>query len=188
MHNASLTLFLCIVKNAYHWCGYLKEGSNCIVTFDFNTYLFQKVPYPEGIARKGRESLFVLNQTLALIHFTMNFPQEVLVDQSIDIWVMKKYGVRESWVKELTVGPILIMTPLSIWKNETELMIESKDGTLVSCNMLFHEITDLHMSCVPNTWEAMLCKESLISIMKERETSGPDFKPHFHLCQIYYSS
>uniref|UniRef100_A0A3Q7EDQ7 Reverse transcriptase Ty1/copia-type domain-containing protein n=1 Tax=Solanum lycopersicum TaxID=4081 RepID=A0A3Q7EDQ7_SOLLC len=102
----------------------------------------------------------------------MNFPQEVLVDQSIDIWVMKKYGVRESWVKELTVGPILIMTPLSIWKNETKLMIESKDGTLVSCNMLFHEIKDLHMSCVPNTWEAMLCKESLISIMKERETSG----------------
>ncbi|KAK4737328.1 hypothetical protein R3W88_001025 [Solanum pinnatisectum] len=119
-----------LFKRAYHWRGYLKEGGNCIVTFDFNADLFQKLPYPEGIARNGRESLFVLNQTLALIHFTVNFPQEVLVDQSIDIWVMKKYGVRESWVKELI---------------------------------------DLHMSCVPNSWEAMLCKESLISIKKERD-------------------
>ncbi|KAG5631930.1 hypothetical protein H5410_003647 [Solanum commersonii] len=145
------------------------EGGNCIVTFDFNTDLFQKLPYPEGIARKGRESRFVLNQTLALIHFTLNFPQEVLVDQSIDIWVMKKYGDRESWVKELIVGPILIRTPLSVWKNETELTIESRDGKLMSCNHLFHEMKDLHMSCVPNTWKAMVCKESLISIKKERD-------------------
>ncbi|KAG5631937.1 hypothetical protein H5410_003654 [Solanum commersonii] len=115
------------------------------------------------------ERVSVLNQTLALIHFTLNFPQEVLVDQSIDIWVMKKYGDRESWVKELIVGPILIRTPLSVWKNETELTIESRDGKLVSCNLLFHAMKGLHMSCVPNTWEAMVCKESLISIKKERD-------------------
>ncbi|KAF3680289.1 putative GATA transcription factor 15-like [Capsicum annuum] len=101
-------------NRAYHWGGYLKAGGNCIISFDFRADSFQKLLYPEGKASEGREGLFVLNQTLALIYFTEIYPPDVLVHQSIDIWLMKKYGVRESWIKELTVGPMLIKAPLSV--------------------------------------------------------------------------
>ncbi|KAF3627027.1 putative GATA transcription factor 15-like, partial [Capsicum annuum] len=103
-----------LFNRAYHWGGYLKKGDNCIISFDFRAKSFQQVLYPEGKASEGREGLFVLNKTLALICFTEIYPLDVLVHQSIDIWIMKKYGVRESWVKELTVGPIFIKAPLSV--------------------------------------------------------------------------
>ncbi|KAG5568465.1 hypothetical protein H5410_064519, partial [Solanum commersonii] len=40
--------------NAYYWCGYLKACDICVVSFDFSTESFQKHPYPEGLASKGR--------------------------------------------------------------------------------------------------------------------------------------
>ncbi|XP_060191162.1 F-box/kelch-repeat protein At3g06240-like [Lycium barbarum] len=125
-----------LFNRAYDWHGYLKSYDSCIVSFNFSTKKFQKLPFPDGLVNEGRQSLFVLNQTLALICFTENYLRDVLLHQSIDIWVMKKYGVRESWIKEFTVGPMLIKAPLSVWKKDTELMIKSEDGKLVSCHLL----------------------------------------------------
>ncbi|XP_060191488.1 F-box protein CPR1-like [Lycium barbarum] len=161
-----------LFNRAYHWNAYLKSAGSCIISFNFSTESFQKHPYPEGAANTRRASLFVLNQTLAMICFSEDYPPDVLVLQSIDIWVMKKYCVRESWIKEFTIGPLLIKAPLSVWKNDTELMIECEEGKLVSCNLLSQEMKDLHMSSVPDTLEGFVCKQSLISI-KKRETSDP---------------
>lgn len=49
-------------------------------------------------------------------------------------------------------------------------MIESKDGKLASCNLLItKEIKELGMSGIKLTLHVALCKESLISIKRERE-------------------
>nr|ABR18787.1 class S F-box protein [Nicotiana alata] len=156
-------------NGAFHWRRYTKSDDYFIVSFNFSIESFQMIPSPEGLTDEGRKSLFVLSESLALICFTENYPREMLVHQSIDIWVMKKYGVRESWIKEFTVGPMLIKIPLSVWKNDTELMIESNNGKLMSCNLLSQATKDLDMSGVPDTLEAIVCKESLISIKRERE-------------------
>ncbi|NP_001288368.1 S-locus F-box protein type-1 [Solanum lycopersicum] len=152
-----------LFNRAYYWHGYLNIGHNCIVSFDFSTESFQKHAYPEDFDGNRSESLSVLNQNIALIYYSEFYSPDLLVEQSIDIWIMK----RESWVMEFTVGPMLIKKLLLVWKNGTELMIESKEGKLVSCNFFFQSTKELHMSGVQNTLEAFVCKQSLISIKKE---------------------
>ncbi|KAG5631419.1 hypothetical protein H5410_003136 [Solanum commersonii] len=137
-----------------------------------STESFKQILSPEGLFSDGTKSPnpFVLKQTLALICFTeIHYPPKEVFHQSIDIWVMKIYGVRNSWIKEFTVGPLLIEAPLSVWMNDTELMMESYNGKLVSCNLLLQETKDLDMYGVPQTLEGIVCKESLVSIKKERQ-------------------
>ncbi|OIT08447.1 PREDICTED: F-box protein CPR30-like [Nicotiana attenuata] len=164
--------FNVLINGAFHWRGtnLSPAGDNWIVSFNFSTELFQNILFPEGLDIEPCKSLVVLNESLALICYTNIFyPQNVVTCQSIDIWLMKKYGVRESWIKEFTVGPMVIETPLSVWMNDVELMIESNNGKLASCNLFCGEFKDLNMSGDPNTLEIVVCKESLISIKKERE-------------------
>ncbi|TMW94541.1 hypothetical protein EJD97_010117 [Solanum chilense] len=151
-------------NKAYYWRGYLNIGHNCIVSFDFSTESFKKHAYPEDLDGKRSQSLSILNQNLALIYYAEFYSPDMLVEQSIDIWIMK----RESWVKEFTLGPMLISKPLLVWKNGTELMIESKEGKLMSYNFFFQSSKELHILGVKNTLEAFVCKQSLISIKKER--------------------
>nr|AIK66489.1 S6a-locus SLFlike1 protein [Petunia integrifolia subsp. inflata] len=178
--------FNVLINGAFHWRGTnISPGDdNWIVSFNFSTELFYNILFPEGLDIEQDKSLVVLNESLALICYTKIFyPENVVINQTIDIWLMKKYPMRESWIKEFRVGPIVIEKPLSIWMNDTELMMESSSGKLASCNLFCGETKDLGMSCVPNTLEVVDCKESLISIIKEREKWCKD---HGHPCYIDY--
>ncbi|XP_009588485.1 F-box protein CPR1-like [Nicotiana tabacum] len=164
--------FKVLFNGVFHLCGTMASPmvENWIVSFNFSTELFQNIPYPDGLVDMQGKNLVILNECLALICYpTMYFWFDEQMPQMVDIWVMKEYGVKESWTKEFTIGPIFIQTPLSIWKNETEMLIESKNGELVSCNLLSQEIKNLDISGDAETLEVVVCKESLISIKKERE-------------------
>ncbi|XP_059278016.1 F-box protein CPR1-like [Lycium ferocissimum] len=164
--------FNVLINGAFHWRGTTLSpiGDYWIVSFNFSCELFQNILFPNGLDIEQLKSLVVLKDSLALICYTeISSLQDMVMDQPIDIWLMKKYSLRESWIKEFTVGPMAIETPLAIWMNDAELMIESNNGKLASCNLLSGEIKELDLSGVPNTLEVVVCKESLISIKKERD-------------------
>jgi hypothetical protein len=62
-----------------------------------------------------------------------------------DIWVMREYGVKESWTKQFVIGPLSgIQFPLGFTMND-ELLMVARDGQLVSYNSNAQEINSLQV-------------------------------------------
>ena len=100
-----------------HWLGQdKKDGSTIIVSFDLESENFHHIPIPDNCKSRldGKDChVVVLGGCLCLVDYN-------------DIWSMKIYGVKESWIKEYTVMPFerLIgpIRPLSLLPNHNILI------------------------------------------------------------------
>lgn len=96
--------FLCgvgvFVNGTFNWIGEFMEiemrGKGFVVSFDLGSEVFRELSLPDVIEReRGRGTnlrVLVLGGCLCLIYGYRNQPM-------YDIWVMKEYGVKDSWVK-----------------------------------------------------------------------------------------
>ncbi|KAK6238656.1 hypothetical protein QUC31_004125 [Theobroma cacao] len=77
--------------------------ASLLVSFDLTTEQFQEVPEPDccGLDRCFHH-LMVLRGCLSAVACHDN--------EQLDIWVMKKYGTKESWVKQFNIGTYLPRT------------------------------------------------------------------------------
>ncbi|XP_021743843.1 F-box protein CPR30-like [Chenopodium quinoa] len=116
----------CFFKGAIHWMGYnrLNRGLSAIVTFDVVDESFGEVKLPASLEGSNSSFRGLINRVcwdmLALIQVNSGCCQ---------IWVMKKYGVADSWTKMFTYAhPTLrpIMPAISIRKNKDILMLTTK--------------------------------------------------------------
>ena len=83
----------------------------------------------------------------------------------IYIWLMREYGVKESWTKQFVIRPLSgIQFPLGFAKND-ELLLVDNNGQLVSYNSNAQEIKSLQVRGLLNATQAIVYKESLVSIM-----------------------
>ncbi|GAV60597.1 hypothetical protein CFOL_v3_04127, partial [Cephalotus follicularis] len=58
-------------------------------------------------SKYGCDFVGVLNGNLAVVSSTyVEWINRKGTKISVDIWVMKEYGVQESWTKQFTIGPI----------------------------------------------------------------------------------
>nr|AIK66491.1 S3-locus SLFlike2 protein [Petunia integrifolia subsp. inflata] len=115
--------FKVMFNGVFHLCGTntLTWEQDRIVSFNFSTEFLQDIPYPDGLSDMQGKNLVVLNERLALICYPqMFFWFDEQRPQLVDIWVMSKYAIKESWIKEFTIGPIFIQIPLSIWRNDRD--------------------------------------------------------------------
>ncbi|OMO75813.1 hypothetical protein COLO4_25854 [Corchorus olitorius] len=71
--------------------------ASLLVSFDLETEQFQEVPKPDCCGLdKCLHQLMVLRGCLSAGAYHEN--------EQLEIWVMKQYGVKESWIKEYTIG------------------------------------------------------------------------------------
>ncbi|XVF28482.1 hypothetical protein REPUB_Repub15cG0033100 [Reevesia pubescens] len=97
-----------------------------IVAFDFAEGKFREVPLPFDAA-DNFTTVGVLGGCLCwLPHGTGAAVKQY------DFWVMKEYGVKESWSKVVINIPFMCLRPLSFLKNEEALL--EIDGKLVLYN------------------------------------------------------
>ncbi|KAL6134114.1 hypothetical protein ACLB2K_066347 [Fragaria x ananassa] len=98
-HSSSSQAF---VSGAFHWVahGPPEEGTFCnlILAFDMAKEVFQKLPLPSCLAAKSNlnMTIAVLNGLLSLVP-RYNGPVEE--SYSDLVWIMKEYGMAESWTK-----------------------------------------------------------------------------------------
>ncbi|XP_021748614.1 F-box protein CPR30-like [Chenopodium quinoa] len=101
---------------------------NCIWSFHFGTEKFSAIPLPDGMRAGTRVCLCVLDSCLCLN--TMDkwgaTAMEELNICSHNIWIMKYYGVKDSWVKQFVVFHPDQFYSLPLWYND-------KEKVLVSC-------------------------------------------------------
>ena len=62
---------------------------------------------------------------IALLLLFINYKDgHIMTEKYFDIWVMREYGVEDSWTKQLVVGPLLrIQKPLPFAKNGELLLL-----------------------------------------------------------------
>ena len=127
--------------------------------------VFQKLKYPvDSVSSMQRNKVFsMFNDCLAFVVYK----KCTMTEKYFDIWVMREYGVEDSWTKQLVVGPLLgIHRPLKFPKNGMLLLL-GDDGTIVLYNIGSKEIRNLQIPEFPKSFiprEAMLYVESLVSL------------------------
>ncbi|MBA0617873.1 hypothetical protein Godav_027287 [Gossypium davidsonii] len=85
-----------LVNRKLHW----RTTTNLIMSFDLATEQFKEVPRPDVItSNSGRRfhELVILRGCLSAVSFDGN-------NQELEIWVMKEYAVKDSWVKQFNIG------------------------------------------------------------------------------------
>ncbi|KAL7218812.1 hypothetical protein ACSBR2_011976 [Camellia fascicularis] len=129
--NRSVNSF---VNGALHWLTFTQDSPDFIRCFDFGSEQFRVVPEPPecGLARKnfmGFVCVGVLRVSLSISDFSNPFHW--------DIWIMKDYGIKESWSKEFVIGNVTgkrgygdYYETIMILKNGEILMFVNK-GVLV---------------------------------------------------------
>ncbi|CAI9091887.1 OLC1v1026995C5 [Oldenlandia corymbosa var. corymbosa] len=142
-----------LLNGRLHWttCYGVHHGrpaNRLIVSFDLADETFREVPGPELNHRISR-----LNYHLAVLgeYLCVAVPLH-RVPGTLDLWIMREYNRKESWVKEITVGgytPTLrtqeIQRSYGIWSRgkmvrvlcllrDGEILLEYKGGSLVSYN------------------------------------------------------
>ncbi|KAF5454887.1 hypothetical protein F2P56_024520 [Juglans regia] len=96
------SLFGTFVNGALHWLVKLPNGSVLIRSFDLDDEKFRTIPLP--LSRCSDASFKSSN--LGILGDCLSLSSIVMDDASgwdIEIWVMKEYGVRESWIRELVI-------------------------------------------------------------------------------------
>ncbi|GMN36497.1 hypothetical protein TIFTF001_006060 [Ficus carica] len=116
-----------LVSNALHWVVYRElcimlpsmttcYGSSLIIAFDLVTGEYREVPLPFNKNNGVRMTVGVLGGSLcAIFNYLVRDikTNEGYSSDHVDMWVMKEYGVKESWTKLCTVGQRHVIGPLN---------------------------------------------------------------------------
>ncbi|XP_022760072.1 F-box protein At3g07870-like [Durio zibethinus] len=109
-----------LVGGRLHWLSdpnrYTRAGQ--IISFYLTTEKFQEfLPKPDycGLVRCFHQ-LVVLRGCLSAAAYHDN--------DKLEIWVVKEYAVKESWIKEFTIGTYL---PTTLRQHDLKLVLNSKD-------------------------------------------------------------
>lgn len=99
------------------------------------------------------------------------------------IWVMKDYGVKESWTKLLSIGPPSIerndfVKPLVYSKDGDKVLLNCDDKRLVWYDLRKKSVDDVIVESLPFVFYAEACVESLVSLNGREEVKklGPAHK------------
>ena len=163
------------LNGVYHWSGMapgIAKYYDVIVSFDMRNEAFGILSMPNlgNILDPAYvwEALAVLGNCVALVVFDFR-----LTDKIFHIWVMREYGIKESWTKQYVIGPFSGIT--KIYGSELQilllgdkiLMVED-NGEVVLYNLSAQKIKNLRVRGLPSLFRAseiMVYEESLVSIM-----------------------
>ncbi|KAE8686749.1 F-box and associated interaction domains-containing protein [Hibiscus syriacus] len=126
--------FNAFLNDALHWFPCTPNGSEFIHTFDFNSEKFGTLPPPDHFREDDKKftnysRIGVLGGCLFMIYFTNS--------SRFDIWVMKEYGVKETWTKQFVVENLYLKQgswdfyePMVVLNNGEILMLYNNDAVV----------------------------------------------------------
>ncbi|GLT50996.1 hypothetical protein SLA2020_244470 [Shorea laevis] len=154
-----------LVEGSLLWVSVVGMGGGGsilgIISFDLADEVFEEIPHPPCQQLvSGGYRLSVLNGCLSAAG---------LVDAvHFDIWVMKQYRVKESWVKQLSFDPSFLGGRLWAWPSYSrrfpkvisalkngEILLQYNYGSLVSYDPVEHRFKTLQMIGLPKHFQAL---------------------------------
>ncbi|EOY12848.1 F-box and associated interaction domains-containing protein, putative isoform 1 [Theobroma cacao] len=138
--------FSAFVNGAVHWLGYQrgKDGGfrNMVLGFDISTEKFNVIRLPESLVDLCPMDLSIMKYEESSIAVLKRDWED---GEQLDMWVMKEYGVNESWTKVLHLtdqsGESLPRV-LGFRKNR-EVLLEVDGGELASLDLNCRQMENL---------------------------------------------
>ncbi|KAK8483395.1 hypothetical protein V6N11_029089 [Hibiscus sabdariffa] len=91
-----------LVHGRFHWLTRPNNNTTAtlLISFDLETEQFHEVHMPDSCCNSDEyfRQLMVVRGCLSAIVFRGDYGERV------EIWIMKEYGVKESWIKEIRIG------------------------------------------------------------------------------------
>ncbi|KAK9285587.1 hypothetical protein L1049_024782 [Liquidambar formosana] len=148
------------VNGALHWFAQAKLFyAQIIVGFDLLDEVFRQIPIPHWSLNESNSILMVLGGCLSVVVYSGNY---------LDIWLMKEYGVKESWTKEITIRPDILMDgnyrPLCILKNG-KILLEYANRQLLSYDPETKNYKKIKIDKLPGEFQEISHIESIISAL-----------------------
>ncbi|KAG9160784.1 hypothetical protein Leryth_008625 [Lithospermum erythrorhizon] len=142
------------VEGALH-CHFVMPELIIIMAFNIGTETHYIVPspnFPEGEERSETSTLAEIGGCLSLVNPMNKF--------SVDVWVMKEYGVEKSWTKLFNVCPSLIdcnanLYPLGYSKCGREVLLNCDDTKLFWYDLERESVVSVRVHNMPYVFYAM---------------------------------
>jgi len=159
------------LNGVYHWSGIAKDYY-VIVSFDMRNEVFGILSMPNlgDILDPAYvwEALAILGNCVAFIVFDFQ-----PTDKIFHIWVMREYGIKESWTKQYVIRPFsgitsIVSFELQILLLGDKILMVEDNGEVVLYNLSAQKIKNLRVRGLPGLFRAlqiMVYEESLVSIM-----------------------
>lgn len=151
------------LSGALHWVvtrDLEPDSLDLIVAFDLRFEVFREVKLPASVDGKFDMDVGVLRGMLCMI--------ENRGSEGFDVWVMREYGLVESWCKLFTVEQprdvklIKSLRPLGYSKNGDRVMFEQDSKKLCWYNLASKDLSWVRISGMPNNIEGTVCIGSLV--------------------------
>ncbi|KAI4296006.1 hypothetical protein L6164_035996 [Bauhinia variegata] len=148
---------------ALHWVVTRKLEPNepdLIVAFDLRFENFKEVPLPDTGNEQFEMDVALLGGCLCMI---ANY-QKIRVD----VWVMKKYGLKDSWCKLFTLTQIhdlrsfKYVKPITYSNDGNKVLLELEQRKLCWYDLRNKGLTYIRISRLPTLIETGLCQGSLV--------------------------
>ncbi|OMO64709.1 hypothetical protein COLO4_31895 [Corchorus olitorius] len=160
---------------ALHWVMTQKvqlSEDNMIIALDLGAEIFKEVPLPEYKDKRCQLNVGALGGCLCAV---ANY------DVRVDIWKMKEYGVKESWIKLLSltredvIGSLRFMKPLAYSSSGDQVLLEHDNINLFWYDLKKKKTHDVWYPGMPLSYETEICLQSLVSVkVNRRQHNGQD--------------
>ncbi|KAK9016739.1 hypothetical protein V6N11_079233 [Hibiscus sabdariffa] len=156
------------VNGVVHWLGYQTRNnsgfSNVILRFYFSAEEFMVINFPESLIGLWPPCLSIMKYGESSIAVS-RLP---IGDGLKELWVMKEYGVFESWTKVFTlqsVNPYESSLRLLGFRKNEEVLLQGVDGKLVSLDLNFLQMgASLYLDCQQIEFHGVEVEENLMSV------------------------
>ncbi|GLT51009.1 hypothetical protein SLA2020_244580 [Shorea laevis] len=157
-----------LVEGSLHWVALVGMGGVDaifgIISFDLADEVFEEVPHPPC------QRLVSDHYSLSVLNGCLSAAGSVETGH-FDIWVMKQYHVKESWVKQFSFDPSLAPFPLNISSpvgficalKNGEILLHYYNSVLVSYDPVENRFKTLQISGLPCKFRALPFLPSLFS-------------------------
>ncbi|KAF8030251.1 hypothetical protein BT93_E2639 [Corymbia citriodora subsp. variegata] len=148
-----------------HWImtqELVSDSANLLVAFDFRFENFKVVDQPKLIDNKLDMDVAVLGGCLCLSINDNNM--------GVDVWIMKEYGLKESWNKLFSIPhsevarPLGFVRPLAYSPNGRQVLVRQDSKNLVWYDLDRKDIRRVDVDGMPSSFEAEICLRSLVSV------------------------
>ncbi|KAF5474931.1 hypothetical protein F2P56_006783 [Juglans regia] len=148
---------------ALHWVLPPGFGWDCqIVAFDLGVEEFRIVPLPDHVDQGFEMDLAVLEGCLCLL---FNYDNDY-----VDVWVMKEYGLKESWTKLFNVSQSTLnrafghVMPLAYSKSREKVLLEVDRDKLFWYDFRRRRAKRVRIEGAPNSFSADIYVGSLVPL------------------------
>lgn len=152
-----------------HWVITPPQGGLVILSFDIHNETINQVLAPKSLSNELAISICVFDGFICLLGKT----DEV----HVEVWVMKEYGVIESWTKIVTIlQPDVVQSfwhvrPLKWFKN-LQILLEKDESSLLLYDPESHKARDLTVNGVSKWLYAEIFVKSLVVVNSDTVIVG----------------